>query len=48
MGKSKKGHNSAMTSPTEKKKNGSAYISWLFHISYFKILSLTVLDRLQA
>ena len=28
----------------EKKKYGSAYISWLFHISNFKILSLTVLD----
>ena len=45
----KKGHNSATTSPTEKKKKyGSAYFSYIFHISIFKIISLTILDRMQA
>ena len=52
MGKSKtlkKGHNSAMKGPTEKKKkHKSSYFSYLFHISNFKILSLTVLDRMQS
>ena len=37
---SKKGHNSATTSPTEKKKK--------ILISNFIILSLAVLDRMQA
>ena len=45
----KKGHNTATTSLTDKKKRKvSAYISWLLHISNFKILSLTVFDRMQA
>ena len=46
MPKSKKGHNSAMTSPTEKEKNGSTYFSCLFHILSFKILSQTGFDRM--
>ena len=45
---SKKGHNSAVSSLTEKKKYGSAYFSCLFHVSNFKILSLTVHDRTQS
>ena len=45
----KKGHNSAMKTPTEKKKkHGSSDFSYLFHISNFKILSLIVLDRMQS
>ena len=31
-----------------KEKYGSAYLSYLFHIWNFKILSLTVLDRMQS
>ena len=41
---SKKGHDSRTTVLTEKKKYGSAYFSCLFHISNFKVLSITVLD----
>ena len=45
----KKGHNSAMKSLKEKKKKyGSSYFSHWFQTSEFKILSLTVLDRLQS
>ena len=45
MQNSKNGHNSAMTSPTEKKKNTGPLI---FMLIPFKILSLTVLDRMQS
>ena len=46
---SEKGHKSATTSPTEKKKKYvSAYFSYLLRTSNFKILSLTVLDRMQS
>ena len=46
---SKKGHNSATKSPTEKKNNtGPLIFLYLFHISNFKILSLTVLDKMQS
>ena len=48
MQTSKKGRNSAMTRPTEKTKYGSAYLSCLFHILNFKILSITVLDSIQS
>ena len=37
-----------MKSPTEKRKYGSSYFSYLFNLSNFKILSLTVLDRMQS
>ena len=47
MQKSKKGHNSAMTNPTEKKEK-SPYFSCIFHTLNFKILHLTVLDRMQS
>ena len=47
--KSKEGHNSATTSPTEKKKKYvSAYFSYLLRVSNLKILSLIILDRMQA
>ena len=42
------GHNSAMKSLTEKKKIRVLLFSYLFHISNFKILSLAVLDHMQA
>ena len=32
----------------KRKKYGSSYFSYLFHISNFKLLSLTVLDRTQS
>ena len=44
------GYNFAMKNPTKKKKKKkyvSSYFSYLFHISNFKILPLTVLDRMQ-
>ena len=48
MQKSKKGHNSAMTSPTDKKqKYGSACFSCYVNILNLT-LSLTVLDRMQS
>ena len=49
METSKKGNNSAIRSPTEKKnKYGSASFSCLFHTLNFKTVSLTILDHKQS
>ena len=45
---SKKGHNSATKSPTEKKKIRVLFFSYLLHISNFKILFLTLVDHMQS
>ena len=46
---SKNGNNSAMTSPTEKKKmQVRLFFMFILYILNFKILSRTVLDRMQS
>ena len=48
MQKSKNGHGCNDKSEGKEKKYRSAYFSCLFHILKFKILPLTVLDRMQS
>ena len=48
MENNEKGNNSAMTNPMDKKKYGSSYFPYSSYIPNFKIVSLTVLDRVQV